>query len=211
MPQELIVDCGIENDCIEWAVSSRMLGGENVCGDLHVIATTKSGALVAVLDGLGHGEEAALASNQAKSIIEENANENLSELIERCHNGTRNTRGLAMTVCAIDSQRDELTWGGVGNVEAVLLRADSSLKDETLLTSSGIVGYKLPRLRISVLPLQPDDLFILHTDGISDRFVDSVFRSGSLDKIADNIINKFGKRSDDALVVVFRYLGRAST
>src|SRR5438093_709986 len=44
---------------IEWGIVSQAFPGETECGDRHLVAGFPNGALVAVIDGLGHGEEAA--------------------------------------------------------------------------------------------------------------------------------------------------------
>ena len=41
---------------IEWSVASRALPGQSVSGDLHVVVPTADGALIGVIDGLGHGD-----------------------------------------------------------------------------------------------------------------------------------------------------------
>ena len=49
---------------IEWASAGMPLSGNhNESGDLHLIARFPDGALAAVMDGLGHGPEAAFASS----------------------------------------------------------------------------------------------------------------------------------------------------
>src|SRR2546429_8875391 len=50
---------------IEWGVASQTLAGEVESGDKHVVKIFPHGALLAALDGLGHGEEAAAAANMA--------------------------------------------------------------------------------------------------------------------------------------------------
>jgi C4-dicarboxylate-specific signal transduction histidine kinase len=61
------MDAG-EGPVVEWAVAGHALGGRaelKETGDLHVIAPHADGALVAVIDGLGHGTEAAVAAKTA--------------------------------------------------------------------------------------------------------------------------------------------------
>ena len=52
-------------EAIEWSVASRAIRGQAVSGDLHLVTTWDGGALIAVVDGLGHGEEATFAARQA--------------------------------------------------------------------------------------------------------------------------------------------------
>src|SRR2546427_6154648 len=50
---------------VEWGVASQTLAGEVESGDKHVVRIFPHGALLAAIDGLGHGEEAAAAANMA--------------------------------------------------------------------------------------------------------------------------------------------------
>jgi len=58
---------------VEWAVGARALEGEPVSGDLHVVTPFPGGVLVAVMDGLGHGTEAAAAAEAAAEILRDHA------------------------------------------------------------------------------------------------------------------------------------------
>jgi len=58
-------------DAIEWSVASRARPGEAVSGDLHVVVPTRDGALLGVIDGLGHGEEATAAARMAAIVLEQ--------------------------------------------------------------------------------------------------------------------------------------------
>ena len=46
---------------VDYGVATRPFPGELECGDLHAVIPRRRGAIVAVVDGLGHGYEAALA------------------------------------------------------------------------------------------------------------------------------------------------------
>jgi len=198
----------ISTPLIAWGVASRALPGEVVCGDLHLIKPIPDGVLLAVVDGLGHGDEARTAAKTAIAVLESHAEEPPTMLVNRCHEALMRTRGAVLTVAALRSFEDELTWLGVGNVEAILLRADRRAKaSDRVLLRSGLVGYQLPRLRASTLPLAPDDLLIFATDGIDAGFAEGVDRSESPQQLADDILERHFKGHDDALVLVVHYHG----
>ena len=56
---------------LEWGVAAQALPGEAISGDRHVMQAFPSGALVAVIDGLGHGEEAATILSVMASLCSE--------------------------------------------------------------------------------------------------------------------------------------------
>src|SRR6266436_4610193 len=93
----------ISTPLIDWGVASRALPGEMVCGDLHLIQPITDGVLAAVVDGLGHGDEASIAAKTAIAVLESNADEPLTALVKRCHVALTKTRGAVMTVATLRS------------------------------------------------------------------------------------------------------------
>jgi hypothetical protein len=103
---------------VEWAVATRSLPGETESGDLHLVAPFPGGVLLAAVDGLGHGPEAAAVARLAVATLEAHAGEPLARLLLRCHEALRGSRGAVMTVAMFREADRLLTWQGVGNVEA---------------------------------------------------------------------------------------------
>src|SRR5205085_118318 len=79
----------VPSSILEWGAASLALGDEGDArfesGDLHVVVPSADGALVAVIDGLGHGPEAAVAAREAARLLAEDARGSVAELIRRCH------------------------------------------------------------------------------------------------------------------------------
>jgi negative regulator of sigma-B (phosphoserine phosphatase) len=192
---------------LEWGVASRALPGESSCGDLHVFEPLPQGALVGVLDGLGHGSDAAHAAQTARAILIAHAAEPVISLIQRCHEGLRTTRGVAMSIASVDTFHGLMTWVGVGNVRGLLLRRGSAA-EESLLLRSGVVGAQVPLLRAEVLCVFPGDALILATDGISSDFSSKLARALPPQEATERILAENGKTTDDALVLVARYRGK---
>jgi serine phosphatase RsbU (regulator of sigma subunit) len=71
----------------------RPLAKQAVSGDKYLITPSPAGVLVAVLDGLGHGEEAARAGEIAVAALERNAHQSLTSLFAICHAAFPETRG----------------------------------------------------------------------------------------------------------------------
>jgi serine/threonine protein phosphatase PrpC len=196
-PASLVIECGS---------AAAALEGES--GDVHVVAAFPHGALVAVIDGLGHGPEAAAAARAAASILETHAGEPVTALVERCHEALRKTRGAVMSLASFDARDDaSITWTGVGNVEGFLQRADRARPREAIALRGGIVGYHLPTLRAETLAVSPGDTLVMATDGIRSEFSAALAMEGSPQEMADAIFDRYARGSDDALVVVARYLG----
>jgi len=196
-------------DTIEWGVATRSRRGEAVNGDLGVVAVLPEGLLVAAIDGLGHGGEAARAARKAGEVVRERASEELVPLIECCHDALRNTRGAVIGLAFMSHLRRTMTWLGVGNIEGLVLSADPSALQPKghLALGSGVLGHELQSVRIATLDVRRGDVLILATDGVEAAFADSVDISGSAQDISERILAVHWKPIDDALVLAVRYVG----
>jgi len=92
----------------------------------------------------------------------------------------------------------------VGNVEGLLQQAEPGSRPgrERLLLRVGVVGVRLPVLQASRVAVPGAGLLIFTTDGIAngfDQLLDSRIRPQPL---ADQILARHSKRTDDALVLV---------
>jgi len=196
---------------IDWGVATLTLAGERESGDLHLVKPIGTGVLVSVVDGLGHGADAAAAARAAVAALNRHAQESVLLLLQRCHQALAGTRGVVVSVALFDRTDGSMTWLGVGNVEGVLLYADGGGRRgrERLVTRGGIVGSELPPLRAEVLAVAPGDTLILATDGVHSGFADDLTVDAPPQQLADQILKRCGKSTDDALVLVARYVGDA--
>jgi negative regulator of sigma-B (phosphoserine phosphatase) len=195
---------------IEWAVAARPLAGELESGDLHVVEPFPGGVLVAVIDALGHGRDAASVARLAAATLHAYAPESVETLIQRCHRDLRSTRGVVMSLASFNARSATLTWVGVGNVDGYLVRADltATRRREAIVAGGGVVGFQIPTLRPATIAVTPGDTLVLATDGIAGNFIEGHRRAPS-HEVANDILARYGKRTDDALVLVARYEGAA--
>ena len=202
---------GITSPALEWGVAAAALPGQRESGDLHLVKFWPDGVLIAAVDGLGHGAEAAVAAHLAVTTLEEHSQQGLITLVKGCHEVLRKTRGVALSVASFEFRDQTLTWLGVGNVEGILLRADPGTNParETLMLVGGVVGYNLPTLRASVTTVAIGDTLVFATDGIRNGWAQEVTREDGPQRIADRIGSRYSKGTDDALVLVARYRGGA--
>src|SRR4029453_12873448 len=180
-------------------------------GDSHVVRELPEGALVAVIDGLGHGNEAADAGRFAGRMLSSSPHEDAVSLVWRCHEALKETRGVVMTLLFL-SPGGAMTCVAVGNIEGVIFRCDSSGRTHAnhIILRGGVVGHCLPPLHAECLTLLPHDTVILATDGIRPEFSDEFVPGDEPQVLADQILARFRKGTDDALVLVVRCLGDQS-
>ncbi len=192
---------------IEWGWAGRALVEPS--GDMHAVVERDDGALVALLDGLGHGFEAAQAVREAVPVIEAQAGPSVVELVQKCHQALHKTRGAVMTVAWFDANDASMTWTGVGNVDGVLMRgaANRQSRNEAISTRGGVVGYRLPTLRAERHAVSAGDLLVMATDGIRSTFSSGIVTQFTAQEIAESILVRYSKGNDDAHVLVARYLG----
>ena len=198
---------------IDWGVAVEVMPGETECGDIYVVKEFDGGFLVGAVDGLGHGLDAAAAARAVATTLSDFAQESVISLFRHCHEAAQKTRGVVMSLASFNKRDGTMTWAGVGNVEGVLLRADPNASPATdyLLLRSGGVGFNLPELRATVIPVMPGDTLIFATDGVRSNFSQALLQSlyETPQKIAERILAHNKKNTDDALVLVVRYGGQA--
>jgi negative regulator of sigma-B (phosphoserine phosphatase) len=195
---------------LEVGVAGTPIAGEERSGDLGVFAPYDGGALVAVIDGLGHGDDAADAAEAAGEVLRAHAGSEPQALLERCHQALRGTRGAVMTFAWFDLEARQMHWAGVGNVEARFLRASDvrGARHAGPVVLGGVVGFQIPRaLRTSTIDLEPGDAAAFATDGIAADFSAVLEPVLSPQAQAERVLRDHGKGSDDALAVVVRWNG----
>jgi negative regulator of sigma-B (phosphoserine phosphatase) len=195
---------------VTWGIASLPLAPEELSGDLCSVWCPNGGtlALVAVVDGSGHGPEAAAAARMAADVLEPHPQESPVALMLRCHEQLRGTRGAAMTLASLNLLDRTMTWLGIGNVEAVLCRAGDAERQEAerVLLRPGVVGFRLPqRLKAEVIPLKHCDTLIMATDGVKPEFADDAAIAGDPKQVAARLLSQHNTQRDDALVFVAKY------
>jgi phosphoserine phosphatase RsbX len=188
-------------------MANYALPGQSESGDRYLVRQRPNGVLIAVVDGLGHGDEAAAAAKLAVSVLQTSRHESVIALMQQTHEKLRSTRGVVMSMATIDAAQGLMTWIGVGNVQGLMLRhgAMKGTAHEELLLRAGVVGAQLPPLQASILPVTHGDTVVFATDGIRSGFSADISALEPPQKCADRILATYCRQNDDALVVVTRY------
>ncbi len=189
---------------MDFGIVYRPKSGHDISGDGYLIREREEATLVCLIDGLGSGEPAAEAAQAAIRCIEVSSTLPLSDIMVKCHQALRGTRGAVMALLRVSFAESAMTFVGVGNI-GIHVRSTALIKP---ISRNGIVGHRLPRLQEFTYPYTPGDLFVLHTDGISSRFTPdgALWTEGAQDvqTLADEIAQNFGKENDDVTVLVAR-------
>jgi phosphoserine phosphatase RsbX len=194
---------------VEYGVAKFVLPGQGESGDHHVVCCNKRGILIAAIDGIGHGEEAANVAKTAAALLRSSADDPIISLVERCHEKLRTTRGVVLSLAFIEPEHGMMTWLGVGNVQGVLKRSDTKngSAPEPLLLRAGVVGSQLPALQAAVLPIAQGDTVFFATDGVRSDFSMTLSARENPQRAADRILEQYRSGTDDGLVLAVRLMG----
>ncbi|MFK4068430.1 SpoIIE family protein phosphatase [Streptomyces sp. NPDC029674] len=140
--------------------------GEDESGDGYAVAEHDGARTVLMIDGLGHGPEAATAAQRAERTFLANPAAPLADILTALHKALRHTRGAA--VAALRTTGGQAEFCGIGNVRAVTLSSQGIHRQ--LTGHAGIVGYNLPRPRSRFVELSEHTTVVLYTDGIDHRW-----------------------------------------
>jgi serine phosphatase RsbU (regulator of sigma subunit) len=184
------------------AAATRPYPTEVENGDVWHVDWQSGGCRIAVIDGLGHGPQAAAAAASARDTLKAAPDAHPTEALRLCHEALRGSRGAAIGIATLAPDLGQLTFAGVGNVEARLVTSDQTIR---LPSSRGIVGATLPTIRPIEARLESNWLLLIHSDGVSDRFVIDTPAETDLtepQQLTDALLLQWGRVTDDATIVV---------
>ena len=188
-----------------WGYHIQPFPGEVVSGDAVAIRPLDGCTLFAIVDGLGHGEDAHRAAILATGYVERHGSHDLLATMAGLHDELLGTRGAAVGLCLIEPSRSRAHYCGIGNT---VIRS-STARSLGLFSHDGIVGQRTRRPRVQHHTLEPGEILILHTDGIplrADVFAIAGLFSAHPGGLARLITQRHARTSDDAGCVVIRYL-----
>lgn len=179
--------------------------GERVSGDAWGYRRGADSETFIVVDGLGHGAGAAEAALEALTIFYDQPESQPVELIQDMHDALKKTRGAAVAIAQTDTASRTLRLAGVGNIAACILSPGK--KPRAMVSHNGTVGHVMSRVQEFTFPWQPNDLLVMHSDGISSHWeVDSF--PGLAGKhpsvIASAIFHQASRGRDDSTALVVR-------
>ncbi len=155
------------SDSLEIGVVCLPKDGKGACGDGWAASQLRQRSVFLVVDGLGHGPEAARAAQEAVRIFEKSSHLNPAAIVELAHAGLRATRGAVLGIAEIDVPHQTVKFSGVGNTSGVILSFERS---QHLVSVNGTVGHSLRKIQEFTYPWAKDSLLIMHSDGLNTRW-----------------------------------------
>lgn len=184
-----------------FGIAQRVCQGETVCGDGYITRVLEHGALVTVVDGLGHGPKAGEAATAFNEACEEHITLDVQAMMEEANRALSGTRGAAAAILRLDDSDRRVFFTGVGNIE---MHSFADVKMHPVC-APGIVGHRVRKMRSFEFELPDAATIALCSDGISSRLRFDEYAHLEPQVIADLIMEQHGKSHDDATCVVLRY------
>jgi hypothetical protein len=185
----------------------RPCDGETLSGDVAFARASHEGLLIGVIDALGHGAEAHRVSSALSEALScwlaATPTPSPEIALGVLHECARGTRGAVATVAWLNMCTLQGSIAGIGNVRCRLF----SSVTRSIEFGDGVLGQRMRSPRSFALALQPADVVLLFSDGVSGRFRRDDYPSLALDPasaIAFNIVKRFSKGTDDASCAVMR-------
>lgn len=178
--------------------------GEVACGDAWEVDLNLESCSFAVIDGLGHGVDAAAAAREAIRVLADPRQRTVEELLEIAHGALRPTRGAAMAIAEVHPASRHIRYGGIGNIIGATASATELRR---MVSLDGTVGHETRNIKTFDYTLEQNQLLIMHSDGLRsqwrlERYPGLTLRDPFL--IAGVLYRDYFKGQDDVTVVVAR-------
>ena len=141
--------------------------GELVCGDAWVVLQGRGRVVVFVVDGLGHGPDAAAAARAAIDAVQKNAQRDAADMMDAVHRALRPTRGAAGALAMLQPESELCTYCGIGNIAASIRLAGSA---RSMVSQNGTLGHQLRKIQEFQYPFPKGALLVMHSDGIATHW-----------------------------------------
>ena len=155
----------------------------------------------ALVDGLGHGEAAADVADQAVAFVRAQASLAPETLLRALDAALVGSRGAVASVLRVEAGL--VSFAGIGNVSLSF----AGQRPFSAVSVPGILGRRVRKVRSFSHSLSPGDRLVLTTDGISSA-LDLASCREEPEALADAVIRRWGKATDDAGCLALCWQGR---
>lgn len=196
---------------------SRPKRGEEICGDGWDVYVHGAGCTLFMCDGLGHGPDAAAATQKARQTFWAQPSRPATAQVEQIHTALRSTRGAAIAIIAVTTGTGNgevhgringgIDFVGVGNISGRVLLENEA---RHLLSQNGIAGHQARKIQNFPHRWAKGALLILHSDGLGSRWSLDAYpglRQRHPSLIAGVLYRDFTRGNDDVTVLVVKEVG----
>ena len=204
-------------------------GGSDISGDSYFYESFPDGrAMLAISDGMGNGEVAKKESSEALKIVKcligfgIPVGKAIQVVWELKQNSNVEERFFTLDLCLVDKEKQKATFFKQGATTTFIVRGEKVIR----VNLSGLpIGVARDEFQIDqvTVSLEPDDVIVMTSDGITDEFINIQNleaylihnTSESPKKMAHNLLDYTISRSrgcinDDMMALVAQY-GRVNS
>lgn len=188
---------------VDIAVVQAPIEGQTVSGDGYSIQAEPTGALLVVIDALGHGEPAAEVLETALAVLQACGRHEVDRIFQTLDDRLSGTRGAVAAIARISTEKRSLTWASIGDVQGTI--ASGSART-TLVGTPGILGYRCLPAVLKTVPFDAGNLLCLATDGVLPGFAGEIQAALGLERLARRV-EAFMRPEDDSLALLAQLEG----
>lgn len=191
--------CGL---ALQWSVQARAKHDGQPSGDGYTILRREGCLVFAVADGSGSGHQAARAVNRCLTSLEAASDPFEVEFL-KCHERLRGGRGAALAALSVEVDSGTMTWAAVGDVDGILMRGGPGkrVRHAAVMQIAGTLGIRFDRIVPQSHALQPGDMLVMTTDGVSRNHRVGTAPDQSAEEVATHTLQTYGSPHDDCLVM----------
>jgi anti-sigma regulatory factor (Ser/Thr protein kinase) len=141
--------------------------GEEVCGDGWAVLQGRGRLIALVVDGLGHGFDAAVAARAAIEVVQAKPHLDAPDLMDAVHGALRPTRGAAAAVAMLQPESELCVFCGIGNISASIRSGGTS---RSMVSHNGTLGHQVRRIQEFRYPFPKGSLLVMHSDGMATHW-----------------------------------------
>ena len=178
--------------------------GEEISGDNWLCHQSSTRCIIILADGLGHGREAAEASQLACEVFQKSSHLSPLQIIYLINAELHHSRGAAVSIAEIDKNQQLVKFAGLGNVSGNICH---NKKVRHMVTHDGTAGVSRYKIQEYLYPWNNDALLLMHSDGLISRWSLDPYPGLSnrhLSVTAGVLYRDFCRGTDDTTVVVAR-------
>jgi hypothetical protein len=186
----------------------RSLHEAEECGDAFAWWRDDAIWTICLVDGLGHGSQAAMAAQAALAEAEAHRALPPDAMLAAIDRSIRWSRGAAIALLRLDGAARTLSYAGVGNVRAALFGAATLRFDG----KPGFLGAGHRPQKPEAVSWRDGDLLLLWTDGFPAHLTldaAGLRLGGDPEALARRLLEGSATGRDDAAVVCCRLEGEA--
>ena len=106
-----------------------------------------------VVDGLGHGTEAAVVAREAVSLFLRDPGRDPAAALQALHLGLRHTRGGALAVAQVHWASCTVSFAGLGNIASALVGLGGEVR--RMVSHNGTAGHNARKIQAFEYPFAP--------------------------------------------------------